>query len=487
MLNVHLMCQTFHEVHLLVCILLVRMLKQLYIPLLYKRLEKSDTVTYYVYRFICNVRAEMRFPYNENCPLAILIMLSGLVLVINQIMMHTRHTSTVYSKYYLGGSSLLHPEVPRYKYTTNQKLVENGHLKRSKYVPISDVATSYDKFKDVIPRTAYYGSRYIDGSNQDIIVVLAEVNASILEQNLIISCQWNDQYSTSVKIIPDPIMGWIQHNKKGYTHFFAMIYCFGLNPNPIISSDVVKIIYKTNGAYMSVNTEKSLRLLNNASHTKIVDSVMVCATMYGHPVRFEEWLRYQKTVGVDKIHLSVQVSFITGIERYQFLRESLANDFVEVEVWKQYLKNNEIFYYSQSLIYQDCVMRYQSSFEYAMMVDYDDFFIPVVANKKDIHYYVNRVFDENTASIKLPWIELPCAVRNYTFLVDGNVTQTFSRGDIRIKRTENKCIHRLNAVDIISIHQAYKIMPGYVNGQVEGVNLAYFAHIRPRKRFCTVR
>lgn len=416
--------------------------------------------------------------------LVILIALSGLILVINQIWMHTRHTTTVYSKYYRGGSRLLLPTISQYKH--NRNYIPSQSVKRLKYFPISDVASSYDKFKEVIPRTAYFGSRYIDGSNQDVTVVLAEVNTSILAQNLIIACQWKHQFSTSIKIVPDPIMQWIQHNKKGYSHFFAMIYCFGLTPNPIISSDV-KIIYKTNGGYESVNTEKSLRLLNNASHTKEVDSVVVCATMYGHPVRFEEWLRYQKTIGVDKVHLSVQVSFIAGIEWYPFLRESLANGFVVVEVWKQYLNFNEIFYYSQSLIYQDCVMRYQSSFEYAMIVDYDDFFIPVVPKRKDVHYYVNRIFDENTASVRLPWVELPCAVRNYTILFDGNVTQTFSRGDVRIKRTEKKCIHRLSAVDLISIHQAYKIMPGYVNSQVEGVNLAYFAHIRPRKWLCTVR
>lgn len=429
---------------------------------------------------------KMRFLYYiKTSPLLLLlIMLSGLMLVINKIMMNSRHSSTVYSKYYRGRSDVFYPKVPRYKYVRNYKPVENGHLQQLN-VPIIDVALSYDKFKDVIPRTAFYGTRFIDGSYQDVIVVLAEVKTSTLEQNLIVSCQWSSQYSSTVRVIPDPIKRWLQRNKKGYTHFFAMIYCFGLKPNPTISRDV-KIIYETNGAYMSVNTEKSLHFLNNASHTKKENSILVCATVYGHPSRFEEWLRYQKTIGVDKVHLNVQVSFVAGMERYQFLSESITNGFVEVEVWKQYLENNEIFYYSQSLIYQDCVMRYQSSFEYAVMVDYDDFFIPVIPHKKDIHYYINRIFDKRTASIKLPWIELPCAVRNYTYLVDGNVTQTFNGRDVRLKRAESKSIHRLSAVDIVSIHRAYKIVPGYVNGQVKGVNLAYFAHIRPRKRLCVL-
>lgn len=428
----------------------------------------------------------MRFMCNENYPFVVLIVFTGLILAVNQIVMHIRHTSTVYHKYYQDGSQYSFNLLQRNTKKIHEH-VSTGHV-QLKFVPVSDVASSYHIFKDVIPRTAYYGSRYIAGSNQDVVVVLAEVNANILEQKLILSCLWNNQYSTTVKVVRDPIMKWVQNNKRGYTHFFAMIYCFGLKRNKISGHDVIKIIYRTStdGVYMSVDTEKPLRSLNNASCIKKVNSVLVCATMYGHPVRFEEWLRYQKTIGVDSVHLSVQMSFVTDIEHYPFLTESLANGFVKLEVWKQYLKDSEIFYHSQSLIYQDCVMQYQSSFEFAVMIDYDDFFIPVVPNERDIHYYVNRAFDKNTASIKLPWIELPCAVRNHSFLVDGNITQTFSRHDVRIKRTENKSIHRLDAVDIISIHQAYKVVPGYVKVEVKGVDFAYFAHIRPRKRLCTV-
>lgn len=411
------------------------------------------------------------------------IALIGLVLIVNQILIHIRHNSTVYRKYYHDGpqNSLIYASVLQ---SPNKTLESISTGQFSKTVPIHNVGSNYDKFNDVIPRTAYYGVRYIAGSKQNVVIVLAEVSATILEQKLIVSCGWKNQYSTAVKVVTDPLMRWIQKNKRGYTHFFAIIYCFGLT---IIRNDVVKIIYKsgTDGPYRSVDTEKSVRLLNNASHIKKVNSVLACATMYGHPIRFEEWLRYQKTLGVDGIHLNVQLSFVVGIEKYPFLIESLQNEFVKIEVWKQYLKSSAIFYYSQSLIYQDCVMQYQASFEYIMMVDYDDFFIPAVPNQKNVHYYVNRFFNERTASVRLPWIELPCAVKNYTFLVDGNVTQTFSTQDTRIKRRESKSIHRLNAVDIVSIHQAFKVLPGYSKVQIEGVNLAYFAHIRPRTPLCT--
>ena len=462
--------------------------------LVQKQYNKSFSMVYFSYFSDGTSKHRiMMFLCNKICPFLVLIALSGLILAINEVMRHIRHSSMVFRKYYKDG--------PHYSVSSNffhhdtQKITDEEH--QSEYVdhlwkfsPIVDIASSYHIFHDVIPRRAYYGSRYVAGSNQDVVVVLAEVNATVLEEKLILSCLWNNQHSTSVKIVQDPIMRWVQVNKRGYTHFFAMIYCFGLRVKAVGTEDVlVKIVYKTqkDGGYRSVDTENHLHFLNNASHTKRSNSIVVCATMYGHPVRFEEWLRYQKTIGVDKVHLSVQISFATGIDLYPFLTESIANGFVEVEIWKQYLKDDEIFYYSQSLIYQDCVMRYQSSFEYAAMVDYDDFFVPVVSNKKDIHYYVNHFFDKRIGSIKLPWIELPCAVRNYSFLVDGNVTQTFSGHDFRIKRTEHKSIHRLSAVEIVSIHQAYRIIPGYAKVQVKGVDLAYFTHIRPRKRFCNVQ
>lgn len=359
-----------------------------------------------------------------------------------------------------------YPYVPNY-----QPGHKSSHLTIGlNFGAITQVA-HYDVHKDVIPRTAYYNGQFV--------TVLAEVNAKVLEQDLILSCQIKNHYSTHVQVVHDPIMKWVQNNKRGYTHFFAVIYCYGLGKN---DNDTVKILYSPENSdtvYRSIGTEKSFHILSDGSLINS-NSVIVCVTMYGHPVRFDEWLRYQKTIGVDKVHISAQMSFFVRMEDYPFLIESLANGFVRVEVWKRYLKENEIFYHSQSLVYQDCVLRYQSSFEYAMMADYDDFFIPLIPTESNIHYYLREMFvSKNIASVSLPWIEYHCEPSNYTFLADGNVTDTLRQDFSR--RLEHKSIHRLNAVSIVSIHSAYKIKPGY---EVRDVNLAYFAHVRPRKWLC---
>lgn len=405
--------------------------------------------------------------------------------------MHIRHSSTIYRKYY--SDTLQHTFIQYNGYLQDSKhdsvdieeFTPKIHV-GSRFIPIVHVASRYNKYNELIPRRAYYEKRFIDGSYQDVVIILAEVNATVLNQNLIEACQLNNQYSTAIQIVRDPIMDWVQTHKKGYTHFFAVIYCFGLQQKSKKGDSTIKVIYRIgkNSTYRSVNTETSLHIRTDASHVKLPKSLVVCATMYGHPVRFDEWLRYQKTIGVDRVHVSAQVSFFVNMEQYPFLAESLANGFVKIEVWKRYLKESEIFYHSQSLIYQDCVMQYRQTFEYAMMIDYDEFFIPAIPNKKNIHYYVDDFFaTKKTASVKLPWIQFHCKPLNYTYLADGNITRTLSGRDLS-KRTEYKSIHRLDVVEIVSIHAAYKTIPGYSVAKRYGMQSAYIAHIRPNKRKC---
>ena len=244
------------------------------------------------------------------------------------------------------------------------------------------------------------------------------------------------------------------------------------------------MVYRTGGnaTYRVVRTENSLHVLTEDSPKK--NSLVICATMYGHPTRFDEWLRYQKTIGVDMVHINVQVSFVVDMEQYPFLMESQSNGFVKLEVWKEYLGHTEIFYHSQSLIYQDCLLKYKHSFEYAMMIDYDEFFIPTLSGKNDIHHYLKLFFSsEKTASVAVPWIQYHCEPLNYTTLVDGNITSTLS-GQSSEKRREAKSIHRLEFVEIVSIHKAYKTLAGYSMYGLHGVHQGYIAHIRPNKRKC---
>lgn len=458
--------------------------------------DKRDFFFYVDSYESCHWKEKMRF--NFRIVILLVIVISGSMLFMNHVLMRLRHSSVVYQNYFrtisqhrfINKKHSLQLTVPHSESKKKDRSIYvHSHLKTAEVLPVIHVASSYTNNKDVIPRTVYYDRRFVDGIVQDVITILAEVDAKILKHNLLASCQLNDEYSAGIKVIPDPIMKWIQTHKKGYTHFFTIIYCLGLQRNAVIKGDgKVKVIYKSgsSGKYRSVDAENSLHIKSGtSSHANKSNSLVVCATMYGHPTRFDEWLRYQKTIGVDMVHVSAQVSFFVSMELYPFLTESLKNGFVKIEVWKQYLKENEIFYHSQSLVYQDCVMRYRHSFEYAMMIDYDDFFIPLM-DKKDIHYYLKHFFaSSNTASIRLPWIQYHCKPLNYSYasLVDGNITQILSGQDLD-RRLESKSIHKLNAVEIVSIHSAYTTLPGYAIEKFSAVHLAYFAHIKPSRVKC---
>ena len=434
-----------------------------------------------------SLEKKMRFSIHDKFLRLVLIIFSGLMLIATNILTQNRHGSILYHKYYRKTPQhTAHHDHQVIGDSEDEAFSHHFHSNLVKSAPVLHIASSYTKFNEVIPRTVYSENMIVNGLyHQNVIIILAEIHQIVLEQNLIMSCQISDQLSTHLEVVPDPIMKWIKTYKRS-THFFAMIYCFGFRKKTIKTDRTVNVIYKTstNGSYKSVSAENSLI---SKLHTTVPtsNSLVVCATMYGHPARFDEWLRYQKTIGVDMVHISAQISFVVTMEQYSFLAESLKNGFVKIQVWKEYLKANEIFYHSQSLIYQDCIMQYRHSFEYAMLIDYDDFFIPAVSKKTNIRYYLEHLFSTNTASIKLPWIQYHCMPKNYTFLIDGNITRVLIGQDLN-KRLESKSIHRLSAVEVVSIHVAYKVKSGYSIEKINGVNVAYFAHIRPNRQHCKV-
>lgn len=426
----------------------------------------------------------MRITLQEKYLAVLILVFSVVMLIANIIFTRVRHETITYHKYFHRKPQRSFSNIDHHDTHISLSEESNEHSRRILSSTLY-IASSYTIFNEVIPRTAYYESKLVDSVWQGILVVLAEVKHTIIEDNLIISCQVNNQFSTHLKVIPDPLMNWIKTRKKGYTHFFTLIYCYGFKKETAQGTDSVSIIYRTHleGSYRSVKTESSLKDNLHTIMGRVPGSVVVCATMYGHPARFDEWLRYQKTIGINMVHVSAQVSFMVSMEQYPFLAESLMNGFVKIQVWKEYLKEDQIFYHSQSLVYQDCLMQYKHKFEYVMMIDYDDFFIPVISKKTDIHYYIDKFFTASTGSVRLPWIQYHCKPMNYTSLVDGNVTSILSGQDLN-KRLESKSIHRSDAVEIVSIHRAYKTKPGHRIEKINGVNLTYFAHIRPSKRRC---
>ena len=74
-------------------------------------------------------------------------------------------------------------------------------------------------------------------------------------------------------------------------------------------------------------------------------------------------------------------------------------------MWKAYLSTTQDYYYQQPLLYVDCIYRYRTEFDYALLYDTDDFFVPVIPGETDIHYYANTFFeDSKIGAMQFRWI-----------------------------------------------------------------------------------
>ena len=341
------------------------------------------------------------------------------------------------------------------------------------YKPICNRSYSKGDF-DVVPRRAYYDTRL----GHNIIKVLVEVHDEAFMRT-ILACEINGYQSKSVAMKND-----ITRARPDQTHCVVIVLCQGLPLHSIRNHSIVGIIYKkkNDACYSRVRTERPMNMLNSkgsSQFTRGKGSVVVCTTMFGHPPRFNEWLKYQKAIGADMVHLNVYRTFSENATViYPYVEEAINSGFLVMDVWKDILGKRSL-YGGEFLKYQDCAFRYVGVFEYGVFCDYDDFFTPLIPEHKDIHYYVRKLFSSNNVgTVRVPWQEYRCKPIEeiYKKLPDGNLTKSLSGYD-SFRRVQAKAIHRLFALEMVGIHKSHELLPGFSN-TLSDSKLAYFAHIR---------
>ena len=270
----------------------------------------------------------------------------------------------------------------------------------------------------------------------------------------------------------------------------VLVHCLGLSLKAVINGTFAKLIYKKDGEkfYSIVQSEKPLTVIPFRSvPARGKGSVVVCSTMYGHPAKFNHWLKYQETLSIDSVHLNSDSTFLENSSgMYPFLDESLNNGFVNVEVWKNIAGNQRMYYYGQVTKYQDCIYRNINLFDYVLIYDYDDYFNPVIPNRKDIHYYTDKFFSKSsTGTVHIPWQQMKCRPieEKCQTLQDGNLTSILS-GYNSSMRSERKCAHRLNSVAFLAIHSSQVLLPSFTRIRSSD-KLAYVAHNCYNNTLCT--
>lgn len=333
----------------------------------------------------------------------------------------------------------------------------------------------------VVPRRAYLDNRTMFGEPRNMVVIIAEIHYDALES--IVACKLNQERSNSIRVVIEhSFTGWVKGNHKECTHRIVVVQCLDFPTHAISNGSSTGLIYKKKGevCYSYVETEKPLKFQSrtqSSTPTRGKGSIFACCTLYSHPKQLHDWLRYQKTLGVDFVHLNVDTSFAkNAMAIYPFLNESLHNGFVQMEVWNN-IVGPGMYYRGQITKYQDCLYRYIGEFEFGIFLDSDDFFNPVLPGHKDIHYYFNVGFSNHKAgSICFSWVHMHCApiAKLQKTLADGNLTSILS-GNKSVLAVTRKCAHRMNATVLVKIHETEKSFPGYEQVNDEK-RLAYVAH-----------
>ncbi len=345
---------------------------------------------------------------------------------------------------------------------------------RSKTV---DNTISMKTYDSLIIRSAYIDKRVRDDGHKNSTVIFAEASKKLRKLGLIEGCGVDAINAKAYKIIP-LYFSWITWRYPNLTHEEIMIDCYDLEVHEN-STAFVRYRPLPNSTDEAVTSTVGVTYTSRRSDYK--DKVVVCSTCYGKPPWLTEWLKYQKTIGVDLIQLYVEEQFMSNKENLKIIESYVQEGFVRLEYRKTYFNSKQVYYHSQVLNYHDCLYRYQEIYEFAFFLDTDDFFIPRLPNKTNLHYYLNFFLpNDNLASAEFGWRRYypDCGLTQpLSNLKDGNVTHV-----LRVKEYWNipvtKFACRPTSTIVIGIHSPIRIMKNTkrIRGVDDGV--AYVAHVR---------
>ena len=346
-----------------------------------------------------------------------------------------------------------------------------GEEKDHNFLMSMAVEFSLSKSLDVVPMSAYFDNRPQD-SHHNVTVILASVLQQL--ESTIIGCNVDgvvqrkpEAWSRTIALAQ-----WIQGHHP-VTHVDMIVRCYDMD---IHENSLVSLLYVVNGTGFKAPVKTSLVMPQEGPE---IDGVMICATGFGSPKHLEEWLTYQQIIGVKFIHLNVDASFLQNVDRSEKLQELMKRRYVNILVWEEFLKKGQVFLYSQSLRYQDCLHRYLYSYKYMMIVDFDEYFVPL-GTGRDIDFYTKLLFGKkNTGSVKLVATLFLCKRKlDESLAIDGNLTRFVNASNRRGGGA--KSIHLVKAIQEVSVHNAIVLLPPYKLDTYWRTQWSkcYFAHIK---------
>ena len=345
----------------------------------------------------------------------------------------------------------------------------------------------YPRTEDVIVRAVFLDDRPRYG-HQCAAVFLAEVRKTIIERSLIVGCTVGRRNGRSFRIFQLRLNTWLHRDHSYLTHDFVLLECYDLPP--VDNGSVAFITYKTlepdcnsaknHSCTISVQSERPFYI--SAPYKPPTDGqkynfkIAVClAVVFAKPPWLNEWLRYQKGIGIDHIHMIADDSFEkAGGFRNKYLKQAIREGFLSTDVWHMWLNGSQVWYHSQGLAYQDCVYRFRHQYDYLFVLDTDDFFVPAVSGEPKLPYYIHKYKSyKGTYTFHWTYFYPDCGMEDEV-PKDGNITKQLVSNQCWDR--SQKSLHYLPDTLDVDVHnrgytlQYYRI---YIPKEV-----AYVAHMR---------
>ena len=342
----------------------------------------------------------------------------------------------------------------------------------------------YSRTEDVVVRAVFLDNRPRYG-HQRVAVFLVEMKKTIIEKRLVVGCTVGKYTTRSFRIIQLSLNTWLHKDHSYLTHDFVLLECYDLPP--VDNGSVAFITYKTSLSTQkdpcetkSVQSERPFYISTPykppTDGRKYSFKIAVClAVVFAKPPWLNEWLRYQKVIGIDHIHMIADDTFEKdGGFRNKYLNQAIQEGFLSTDVWHMWLNDSQVWYHSQGLAYQDCVYRFHHLYDYLFVLDTDDFFVPAVSGEPKLQYYIQKYnCYKGTYTFRWMYFYPDCGMEGEV-PKDGNITKQLVSN--QYWNRSQKSLHYLPHTLDVNVHtrgHTLKLYSIYIPKKV-----AYVAHMR---------
>ena len=352
--------------------------------------------------------------------------------------------------------------------------------------------------KDLIVHSAHFDDRARDGHN-NVTMFLIGVNKTIFDSKWIIGCGVGNKEASkfTARYTAEDIL---MHNWLGprpFPYEEIIVECYDL---PVVKGSQGFVMYKTGSDSPIYSVESEHPIFFPAPRVKPTGehkfTVVTCSKVHDKGATWlPEFVRYQRTLGVDHVHINILDTFIKdgGFQAHltdPYMAQAVKEGFLSFSMWIEwYNKNpkNEIYLHSEVLRKLDCIYRFRGTYDYAFSLDTDDFFTPRIPGQTKVKDYILKwCYGNSIGSCTFRWIYYfpgACGLVDNKSPDDGNITRKL-RPFVARPSSKYKSVHLTSVLLDATFHDAtckWCLMPGYKVVHVPP-HIACMAHLRMNDR-----